>query len=67
MDMQNQCTQLAARFEKMAADGLQDVKFFVRNQSEATAEAVCKEVNDLYAAVDRGEETPLDFRDSTHS
>lgn len=65
MDMQS--TQLAARFERMAADGLLDVKFFVRNPDEATTESVCGELNRLYEAVERGEEVPLDFRDSTHA
>lgn len=65
MDSMSQCQTLAVRFERMAADGLLDVKFFIRNQDEATAEAVCAEVSALYAAVDRGEETPLDFKDST--
>ena len=67
MDMHQECNTLAARFDKMAAAGLQDVKFFVRNMDEATTEAVCKEVNALYSAVDRGEEVPLDFRDSTRA
>ncbi len=60
------CDQLAARFEQMAADGLQDVKFFVRNSEEATADALCKEVDRLYAAVERGESTILDFKDGKH-
>lgn len=67
METNLQCTKLAARFEKMAADGLLDVKFFVRNQDEASAESVCEEVNRLYAAVDRGEEVDLDFRDSVRA
>ena len=67
MDTQMQCNQLAARFEEMAAGGLLDVTFFVRNQDEATAESVCEELNRLYDAVDRGEEVPLDFRDATRS
>lgn len=65
MESGTECLKLAARFERMAADeGLRDVKFFVRNADEAAAESVCEEVNRLYAAVDRGEEADLDFRDS---
>lgn len=67
MDMQTESTKLAARFDKMAADGLVDVKFLVRNREEATGEAVCKEINAVYAAVDAGQEKALDFADSTHS
>ena len=67
METNLQCTKLAARFETMAAGGLLDVKFFVRNQDEASAESVCEEVNRLYAAVDRGEEVDLDFRDSVRA
>jgi hypothetical protein len=65
MDTHSNCNELAARFEKMAADGLLDVKFSVRNSDEATADAVCKEVLSLYEAVGRGEETDLDFKDTT--
>jgi hypothetical protein len=65
MDRYPECKQLAARFEKLAADGLLDVKFYVRNPDEATAEAVCREVNRLYAAVDRGEAEVLDFKDAS--
>jgi hypothetical protein len=56
--------KLAARFEAKAASGLRDVKFFVRNITEATEEGVCREVNRLYDAVERGEAKPLDFNDS---
>lgn len=54
---------LAARYEKMAANGLVDVKFFLGNAGEATTEQVCREVNALYEAVDRGDCEPLDFGD----
>ncbi|MBO9099965.1 MULTISPECIES: hypothetical protein [unclassified Rhizobium] len=67
MDTHMHCNQLAARFDKMAADGLLDVKFFVRNTDEATAEGVCEEVSRLYEAVARGEEEALDFRDATRA
>lgn len=67
MVMQSSGAKLAARFEKMAADGLVDVKFFVRNVDEATPDAVHEEVLRLYEAVDRGEEFELDFGDSTRS
>jgi hypothetical protein len=66
MDSTSHCDELAARFEKMAAEGLRDVKFFVRNGEEATAEVLCNEVNRLYAAVERGEHTILDFKDVNH-
>lgn len=55
---------LAARFEGMAASGLVDVKFYVRAPEEAGTEDVCREVNDLYEAVERGDCAPLDFKDS---
>ncbi len=67
MQNQTECTTLATRFEKMAAGGLRDVKFFVRTSDEATAESLCREVNLLYDAVDRGEESPLDFKDTSRS
>jgi hypothetical protein len=64
MEKSTHCADLAERFEKMAADGLVDVKFFVRNSEEATVEVLCDEVTRLYEAVDRGEASPLDFNDS---
>lgn len=67
MGMQSPGAKLAARFEKMAADGLVDVKFFVRNIDEASPDSVCEEVLRLYEAVDRGEEFELDFGDSTRA
>ena len=60
-----ECQKLAARFETKAAEGLLDVKFFVRNPDEAMTESVCREVNRLYEAVDRGEAEPLDFKDGS--
>lgn len=55
---------LAARFDTMtAANGLTDVKFFLRNSGEATTEQVCGEVNAMYSALDRGEFRQLDFGD----
>jgi hypothetical protein len=63
MDRFPECKKLAARFNEKAAEGLLDVKFFVRNPDEAMAEAVCREVNRLYDAVERGEASPLDFAD----
>lgn len=59
------CTELEERFENMASNGLLDVKFFVRNAQEATPDQLCDEVSRLYAAVDRGEATPLDFKDAS--
>lgn len=54
---------LAARYETMAANGLVDVKFFLGNAGEATTEQVCREVNALYDALDRGDCEVLDFGD----
>ena len=64
MDRFTEYKKLAARFEKKAADGLVDVKFFLRNPDEATTELVCREANLLYEAVERGEDEVLDFKDA---
>ncbi|MBL4768109.1 MAG: hypothetical protein JKY94_10405 [Rhodobacteraceae bacterium] len=64
MEPKSNCDVLAARFEHKAAEGLLDVKFFVHNIDDAVSEAVCREVNRLYEAVERGEAVPLDFKDS---
>jgi hypothetical protein len=54
---------LAKRYEAMAEhQGLVDVKFFLRNTEEATTEQVCREVCDMYDALDNGESKPLVFQ-----
>jgi hypothetical protein len=61
------CEKLADRFEKMAArEGLLDVKFYVAGR-ELVTEQVCREVNRLYEALERGESAELDFKDSYRS
>lgn len=57
-----ECQKLAERFEKMAQDGLLDVKFYA--SGEAAAEQVCREVNRLYQALEQGEFADVDFKDS---
>jgi hypothetical protein len=61
--VKTECQKLSDRFAEKAAGGLVDVKFFVRNPDEAVHEQVCKEVNRLYEAVDRGDVVDLDFND----
>jgi hypothetical protein len=62
--MENQnCQLLAKRFEQRKAEGLVDVKFYLRNLDEATVDHVCGEVNALYDAMEREEYAPLDFKD----
>lgn len=46
---------LAERFEKKAADGLVDVKFFLRGADEATTDEVYEDLNSLYEAFERGD------------
>lgn len=58
---------LDARYAKMKACGLVDVKFLLGNTAEATSEEVCREVNAMYAAVDRNDMKSLDFGDRTLS
>ena len=60
------CEKLADRFEKMAEGGLLDVKFYVAGR-ELVTEQVCREVNRLYEALERGESAELDFKDSHSS
>ena len=66
MQQTTECQNLANRFEKMAGDGLLDVKFYVAGR-EAVTEQVCREVNRLYEALERGESAELDFKDSYKS
>jgi len=58
-----ECQKLAERFERMAGEGLLDVKFYVAGR-EAVTEQVCREVNRLYDALDRDEAANLDFKDA---
>jgi hypothetical protein len=60
---QTDCSELAALYEKKAAAGLVDVKFFVGNVGEAVNEIVCGEVLRLEEAIGRGDVFPLDFDD----
>jgi hypothetical protein len=58
--------KLATRYERMKAEkGLVDVKYFLSNRGEATTEQVCREVNAMYDALERGEAKSLDFGDRT--
>ena len=57
-----ECRSLADRFRQKQEEGLVDIKFYLRNKSEAASEQICREVNSLYAAIDRGEWAPLDFK-----
>ncbi len=61
-----ECQKLADRFEKLAGEGLLDVKFYVAG-SEAVTEQVCREVNRLYDALEHDEFAELDFKDSYRS
>ncbi len=65
MERKSERLQLADRFARMAAAGLLDVKFFVRNPDEAMTESVCREVNRLYEAVESGEARKLGFQDAS--
>jgi hypothetical protein len=56
---------LDARYTDMKAKGLVDVKFLLGNPAEATREELCREVNAMYDALDRGESKLLDFGDRT--
>lgn len=68
MTMHTHCDDLAVRFARMASDdGLVDVKFFLDSSDEASTSVVCTEVGRLFAAVDRGEHYPLDFKDASRS
>jgi hypothetical protein len=55
---------LADRFERKTAEGLVDVKFFLRGVAEATTDEVYEDVNSLYEAYERGDCRPLTFNDS---
>lgn len=64
MSVQTAKQQLADRFERKTAEGLVDVKFFLRNVAEATTDQVYEDVNGLYEAFERGDCRPLVFSDS---
>ncbi len=59
------CSKLASRFSAAAKnEGLADVKFFLRNLDEAVKEQVCREVEDIYEALDNKSVVDSKFRDS---
>lgn len=55
---------LADRFERKTAEGLVDVKFFLKGVTEATTDEVYEDVNGLYEAFERGDCRPLSFGDA---
>ena len=55
---------LADRFARKAAEGLVDVKFFLKGAAEATTDEVYEEVNCLYEAFERGDCRSLAFGDA---
>ena len=59
-----ECEKLATRLEKMEQDGVVDVKFFLKNQEEASLEDACREAHDMLEAVECGEYEPAAFNDS---
>jgi len=54
------------RFEELREQGLVDMKFFVGEVNDATAEDFCAEFLVLDSLITEGKTTPLDFGDSTH-
>ena len=62
--MTTELEKLAERLDAASSHGLVDIKFQIRNASEATTEQVYREVNDMMNAHERGESVPLDFKDS---
>jgi hypothetical protein len=65
MDNNSARESLANRYANMKLEGLVDVKFLLRNRDEATTEQVCREVEAMYAALERGDSKVLDFNDKT--
>lgn len=63
----SECQKLTDRFTAMKDQGLVDVKFLLRNTDEAIVEQVCREVNDMLNAYDRGEHEELKFNDSNQA
>jgi hypothetical protein len=61
--MKNAKQLLADRFERKTAEGLKDVKFFLRHVDESTTDQVYEDVNGLYEAFERGDCRPLTFND----
>ena len=55
--------KLSDRCNEMARAGLVDVKFLLRDTSDATKEIVCGEVNAMLDALDRGEAVGFAFND----
>lgn len=65
MNTHNPCNELASRFDRMATEGLVDVKFFLDTSDEASKSVVCGEVNRLFEAVEAGDAYILDFKDAS--
>ncbi len=58
-------TTLAAHYDERVADeGLVDVKYCLSNSAEASVEQVSRDVNRMHRALAAREATPLKFNDS---
>lgn len=58
--------QFEQRFEELREQGLVDMKFFVGEVSDATAEDFCAEFLRMDKLIQDGKSQVLDFQDSTH-
>lgn len=56
-------TELAALYERKAAAGLLDAKFFVRRIDEAATEEICRDILRFDHAIAEGRVRSLDFGD----
>ena len=55
--------QLAALYERKAAAGLLDAKFFIRRLNEAATDEICRDILNFNEAIEDGKAKPLDFGD----
>jgi hypothetical protein len=63
-DMRTAKQLLADRFARKTAEGLVDVKFYLKGAAEATTDELYDDVNGLYEAYERGDCRPLTFGDA---
>lgn len=59
----NACKPLAEQLQKRVAQGLVDIKFFVRDGIGASSGDVCAEVQQLFEAVDTAKSRAFAFDD----
>ena len=57
------CQPLSDHLAERKANGLVDIKFFLKDEANPTVHSACAEAGALFDAIERGRVKPFEFRD----